>query len=437
MKRFISMLLVLPAALLFALPVPKAAENPAVNLSGYLTYRAEGKLALSCRNEGGGFTCEAARQTVEALDGNDSTVITFKTAFVHFNGAVAALLEKEPFAATMKELEELERLRQQYLAAKKPYIAPPSTPKKDTLERGLIGSLEGVNITGFNLHRQDPPADLHIEQLHFFNGMKRTAKGAAFAERIFGRMRLEYSGATLESNTTHSSYGMLPSLLESWFETNDTARADYVGNKLAVLEAKQPNTPFSGTVSLQTSYEGNDTLGAYLHFQNANKLGTRDILDLQVEIHTLSALFTPALHRKELPGIPDLLFKTMHALSTADGSAYRTLLKTDKRFAAYIGQYDLLLRGSFDAKLKTYAYSPELTRWFAQAKKALSALLTGRADTLEIDVRNRSGHTAMDVFSLFMDRLMAEPPSANQTYGSESVIADTAVQHLEVKIEAR
>ncbi|WP_345970924.1 hypothetical protein WCX72_03615 [Sulfurimonas sp. HSL1-6] len=428
--------LLLPAALLFAVPVPKAVDDPAVNLTRYLTYRSEGRLTPACRAERTQFVCKAQRQRIEERDANRTAVTAFKAATASFNKALGVLLQKEAFDAAMKEVEELERLQQQHLAAEKPYFAPPSTPRKDALERALVGNLEQLDVTDFDYDQYDPQAHLHIDTLHFANRMKRTAKGAAFAERVLGIVSLDYAGATLETNATESSDAAAPYLFEAWFDTNDTVRADYVGKRLHALYAEQFASPFSGRLALTTVYEGNDTIDTRFTSRNDNANGNHDTLTLHVTLRNASALFTPA-RKPPHSGYPDLLFHALHAQSSADGRAYRSLLEKDKRFAAYIGQYDTLLHRAFERKRNKFAYSPTLTRWITEAESAFSALLRGRADTLEINVTNRSGQSTVQLFSLLMGQLTALPSSPDRRPDLEKILADTAAAHLEVRIEAR
>jgi len=436
MKHLTALLITFCAALLFALPVPKAVNDPATNLAAYLAYRTGGKLTPVCRAAQRGFVCTSKDLRIEEHEENATSVTAFKKASVRFNGALDILLHKAPFDATMKELEELERLRRQYLADRKSYIAPPSTPRKDALDRALIGNLEQLDVKDFDLAMDDPRTRLHIDGFRFVNGMKRTARGAAFAERILGQMRLEYTGAILETNATDEGYGMLPWLLGEWFDTNDTVRAGYVSRQLGSLFADELKSPFSGTLTLSTSYEGNDTIDVHLDSRNRSKRGTNDTLALYLTLRNASAFFTPA-RQPQHPGAPDIFFNTFHSFNAADGTPYRALLKKDERFAAYIGQYDTLLRQAFDRKRRKYAYSPVLTRWFTEAKTAFSDLLCGRADSLEVTVTNRSGLSAMQIFGMLMGQIMAAPPSAGQNSDGEKLIADTAAAHLEVEIKAR
>lgn len=418
---------------LHAVPVPKAVDDRALNLEHYLEYRMQNKVGLTCKEAADGFSCKGADQKIVSSDENVTTVTAFESARVHFNAALALRLQKETFDATMKETEQIEQLRRQYLASKKPYLAPPSSPLKDALERALVENLEQVHITGLSIEQDRPKTAFSLASLSFVNDMKRTAKGAAFAERILGKIRLEYRGALLETNASDSFYSRLPGMLETWFDTNDTARADYVGKRLGALYADQLRSPFSGHMLLSTAYEGNDTISLNFRTENRNKKGALDTFDFSADLLSASTIFTPA-RRPLTPGTPDFLFKSMHSYSSNDVSGYRSLLRRDKRFSAYIGEYDALFRAYFDKKLKKYSYNAVLSRWFSQARTAVSRLLRGKADTVEITVENRSGMTAMQVFGMLISQLMAMPQPGGD---GEKIVADTAASHLEIGIEAR
>lgn len=422
---------------LSASPVPKADEDKALNLSRYLEYRMQGKIDLECKESTLAFICESTRQRIETGDGNATVTTAFGHATLHFNPAAALVLDKETFGATMQELEETERLRRQYLASQNPYPAPPISPMQDALERALFGNLEAIRIDDLSVVSSDPKTVVKVKKIAYDNAMKRTAKDVAFTERILGEIRLEYTDASVESDEPDDAYAALPGLLEQWFDTNDTERADYVGKKLAHLYETQMRTPFSGTLLLNTNYLGNDAIAVHFSAENTNRSGVNDMFDFQGELHNASTLFTPA--RKPLtPGTPDFLFKSMHSQNGANGEAYRALLAKDKRFAGYIENYDALLRGYFDKKVKTYAYSAAIGGWLTQARDAFSKLLLGRAERLDVTVTNRNGATAMQVFGMLMGQMMMAPPaSSQQTPDTEKMIFDTAAMHLDVKIEAQ
>ena len=428
-------LIAISSALLGAVPVPKASDNPAKNLAHYLQYQMGGDVALSCREGKEAFSCESRDQKIIETDCNATTVTAFKYAGLHFNGAVAAALQKERFDAAMKEIEQTEQLRKKYLASKKPYLVPPSSPLQDALDRALFGNLEKLRVDGLDVEKSAPQSHMSVKKLVFVNAMKRTAKGAAFSERILGEMRLSYTDAVVDKNRTESLYRSLPVMLEARLETNNTIRAAYVGEKLEQLYGQQIRLPMSGEFTVKTRYLGNDAIGVTVAAENGNKKGTHSSFGFAGNLLNASTVFTPA--RKPLtPGTPDFLFGYLHSHSSTDGNGYRALLKTDKRFARYIGEYDALIRGYFDRKLQKYRYSAVLSGWITQAKNALSKGILGKADTLDVTVRNRDGMTAMQVFGMLIEQLMATPPDRGAQPDAEKIIADTAASHLEVEIEA-
>ena len=420
----------------YAVAVPKADDAPSRNLEHYLEYRTDSQLNLVCKEKGGAFICTSTDQKIVSRDGNATTEMAFEKGQLHFNGAVGTVLQKGTFDATMREVEQTEQLRRQFLASKNPYFAPPSSPLQDRLDRTLFGNLEQVHVNGLSIHSHQPETKIAVDSIAYVNAMKRTASGVAFTDRILGEIGLEYTGATVETDDPSGLYTSLPMMLETWFETNNTVRADYVGAQLGRLYADQLRSPFSGILHLKTNYLGNDVIGITIEARNRNKKGENDTFAFRGELHNASSLFTPA-RMPSPPATPDFLFQSMQSKNQSDGSGYRALLKTDKRFSGYIREYDALLRAAFDKRLQTYSYSPVLSQWLTQAKQAFSDLMLGKADTLNISVTNRSGMTVMQVFGMLMGRLMMPPASAQQTPDQEKIIMDTAASNLDVHIEAK
>lgn len=423
--------------LLGAAAVPEATERPELNLQHYLAYRMDGKIALTCEAKKSTFVCLSRNQKIVETDENVTTDTAFKKASLHFNGAVSEALEKARFDATMQELKQTEQLRRKYLASKKPYLAPPASPLQDALDRALFGNLEALQIDGLDVRTTPPESRIAVKKIAYVNAMKRTAKGAAFSERIFGTVSLTYTDAVVETEKNGSFYRRAPQRLEAWLETNDTVRADYVGERLERLYADRTRLPFSGRFTLKTRYLGNDAIGIDIAADNANREGDEASFAFAGELHNASTLFTPA--RKPLtPGTPDFLLGFLKWHGAGDDSTYRALLKSDKRFAGYIAEYDALIRAYFDKKIKKFAYNAVISGWIAQAKNALSATLSGKADTYDFSVKNRDGLTAMQVFGMLMQQLTVGPDG--QSGGQpdvEKIILDTAASHLEVQIEAR
>lgn len=423
--------------LLSATAIPAASPKPALNLQHYLSYQFDDEIDLRCKETKTHFVCESHDQKiVEHDENNASTVTAFKKAQISFNAAASLQLEEKIFSKTMEELRQSEKERQKRLASQQPYFNPPSTPLQDQLDRALVGNLEQIRIDHLAIHSDDPQTDITIEKIAYDNTMKKTAKGIAFSERILGEIRLDYTHAVVDTNDTASFYRSLPLMIEAWLDTNDTKRADYVGEKLAELYNKELRSPVSGSFLLKTAYLGNDAIAVDIKAHNGNTKGSKNDFAFSGELRNASTLFKPA--RKPIaPGTPDFLFHSIHTDSATNGTAYRQLLKKDKTLAGYIGQYDLLLRTYFDKKLEKYRANPILSSWFEQAKSAFSKIVTGTADHLAIDIKNKNGVTAMQVFGMLMGQLMVMPQQGTaQQPDEEKIIADTAAQNLDVKIKA-
>jgi len=422
--------------LLGAATVPKALDNRALNLQHYLEYQTEDKITLSCKETNQAFFCESHDQELVENDANTTTVTAFKKALFRFNAALAIVLQKEHFEAVMKELEQTRQLRQKYLASKKPYLVPPSSPLQDALDRALVGNLEQIHVDDLDVRDSMQQSRLSVRKLSYVNAMKRSAKDVTFAERILGRVDLTYTDAYMESNGTDSAYRTLTRMLEAWLDTDNTERADYVGGKLETLYRHEMRSPYSGTMSLKTRYLGNDAIGLDLFAQSANKKGAATSFAFSGELRNASTLFPPA-RKPPSPGSPDFLFLSLESNSSVDGSAYRAALKQDSRFAGYIRQYETLVRARFDEKSRKFSYSPVLTGWLKQAKDAFSKGLRGEADGFRLSIRNKKGTTATQLLGLLMEQLIITQPGKNAQHpDTEKIIADTAASHFEVRIEA-
>ncbi len=419
-----------------ATPVPDAVEKPAENLAHYLKFLAQNHIDFSCNASKTTFDCISKKQLFEVTENNVTTVIAFDRTALSFNASASVVLEKARFDAAMKEINATQQLRKKYLASQKPYLAPPSSPLQDALDRTLAGNLEQVTIEALDVNSSQQKSHFHVKRLTYTNAMKRTAKNAAFSERIFGTLHLEYEGATFVTEDPDSAYGELPRLLEAWLETNDIRRADYVGKRLGTLAKEVLNKPFDGSLKLTTVSLGNDAMSVLVEADNHNADGDRDRLDFQGELRGISTLFAPA-RRPQTPGSPDFLFRSLKIMDTSDITPYRDLLKKDKRFSDYISQYDRLIKKAVAKRLNKFAYSPVISGWLKSARDALSKMLLGQADTLEVKVTNRNGMTAMQVFGMLMGQLMLAPQTPQQQPDSEKIILDTAATHLDIKIEAK
>lgn len=418
------------------IPIPKATDKPAENLAHYLEFLTQNHIDFACNASKRTFECVSEKQLYETTENNVTTAIAFDRAALRFNASAAVVLEKARFDAAMKEINATQQLRKKYLASQKPYLAPPSSPLQDALDRTLAGNLEQVAIDTLDVNSSQPKSHLHVKRLTYANAMKRTAKDAAFSERIFGTLHLQYKGATFKTEEPDSAFGELPRILEAWLETNDTRRSDYVGQRLGALAKAVLDKPFDGSLKLTTDYLGSDAMSIHIEALNQNADDERDRLDFQGELRGISTLFAPA-RRPQTPGSPDFLFRSLRIVDSSDITPYRDLLKKDKRFSDYIHQYDGLIKEAFAKRLKKYAYSPVISGWLTSARDAFSKMLLAKADTLEVKVSNRNGMTAMQVFGMLMGQLMLAPQTPQQQPDSEKIILDTAATHLDVKIEAK
>ncbi len=424
--------------LLGAVAVPKASGDPAVNLQRYLHYQTDGTIDFTCKKRPHSYVCDAGAQRIEPEDANATATVAFGHLQIRFGDAVEVPLQKPAFGKTLEEIEKVEKQMRRYLAADSGSdLIPPSSPRQDALDRALVGNLEHFDIKKLDIENSDPKSHITIADVAFDNRMKKTAKGAAFSERIFGSLSLSYTDALIDANDSESFYGTLPALLENWLGTHDEARAKYVGKRLETLYQTQTQSPASGQIAVETAYLGNDRLSIDVKASEANRLGSKAVFTLGGDIYNISSLFKPA--RKPMSmGTPDFLFRTMHLKIHTKGDDYRALLKKDKRFAGYIGEYTLLLRKRFDDATTKFRSNPVLADWFTQAKEAFSKAFEGKADTFEMTVKNRSGVTAMQVFGMVMGQLMVMAPQQNAANASapdeEKIIAETAAQNLDVTI---
>jgi hypothetical protein len=439
MRHLFSLFLIfcLYGTFLFAVSVPQAHKNPAANLEHYLEYLSEEHIDFSCAETKSMFACESDRQTFETTENNVTTAVAFQSARLRFNASAAVVLEKARFDAAMKEINATQQLRKKYLASKQPYLAPPSSPLQDALDRTLYGNLEQVDVEGLDINTSEPKSHVSVKSIAYINAMKRTADKAAFSERIFGTLQLKYTEAKVETDDPASLYGEMPQLLESWFETNNTRRAEYVGTRLGELYANEMKHPFSGSLLLSTKYLGGDAMQVRLEADNHNGAGSRDTFDFQGELRGISTLFAPA-RRPQTPGTPDFLFQSLHAENSTNAKAYRALLAHDKTFNTYMNEYVALINSAFAKRLKKFAYSPVISEWLLEAKKAVTSRMLGRADTFTLDVTNRNGMTAMQVFGMLMGQLMLAPQTPQQQLpDNEKIILDTAATHLDIKIKTK
>jgi len=426
------------AAFAATVQLPQPSTKSETNLQSYLKYQSESKIGFTCKSGKKEFVCTSRNQKViETDDENITTVTSFKNAELHFSSAVAPVLAKEKFAKTLKEMKEIELEREKLIAMRNNDAAEElSSPLQDELDRTLFGNLDLIRIKDLKVDISQPKTAISFDELLYENYMKNTAKDAAFSERIFGNIRFSYKNAVIDSNDSDSFYKTLPQALEEWLETDNEKRAKYVGEKLESLYSEHLSSPASGRVDIATKYLGNDALSVKIDAKNANRYGESELFKFSGDIHNISTIFE-SVSKTPASGTPDFLFRSMDSTTTSNASGYRALLKKDKLFAKYIGEYDELIRANFDLKMKKYAQNTVLSGWFKQAKKAFSKLLKGEAGTLEVSVKNRNGATAMQIFGMVMGQLMVMSQQQNSGADQEKIIMDTAAQNLDVHIEAR
>ncbi len=436
MTRPLSTLLFVSAlstGLLTASAIPVASEKSALNLQHYLEYRSEGKITFSCEETPKSYRCLSKEQSnIEVDEDNSTTQISFKEAELRFREEVAPLLEKRLFQKTMDEIQKSEAAQQ-----KDPDDGAYSTELEDDLDLALISDLDLIRIDMLDIKTSDPVTHTHLDTILYENKMSKLAKDVTFSKRIFGDITISYRNAVIDTDDSGSFYQTLPMMLEEWLETEETERAEYVGQRLNALYDEELSSPASGDILIQTSYLGNDAIALRVEAESANKHGASQSFKFSSEVRNISTLIQ--LENKELAaGTPDFLFKSMHSQGTTDGSKYRALLKSDKRFLRYMGEYDTLIKSDLDQKMKRYEKNTVVAGWFKQAKTAFSKLIEGKANTLEITVKNKNGVTAMQLFGMVMGQMMTMPSTPDdKEAGMEKLITDTAAQNLELQIKAR
>lgn len=436
MTRPLSILLItsaLSTALLTASTIPVASEKSALNLQHYLEYRSEGKITFICKEHSKDYQCLSKEQSnIEVDEDNTTTQTSFKEAELRFSEGLAAQLEKLRFQKTMDEIQ-----RSTATQHNAPNNNTDSTDLEDDLDLALISDLDLIRIDMLDIKTSEPVTHTHLDTILYENKMSKLAKDVTFSKRIFGDITIDYRNAVIDTDDSDSFYQTLPMMLEELLETENSERAEYVGQRLDTLYDEALSSPASGDILIRTSYLGNDIITLNIKAESANKHGTSQSFEFDSEIRNISTLVPP--EKKELTaGTPDLLFKSMHSQGTTDGNKYRALLKSDKKFLRYMGEYDTLIKSDFDKKMNRHEKNTVVVDWFKQAKTAFSKLIEGKADTLDITVKNRSGVTAMQLFGMVMGQMMTMPSNPNDKEGViEKMAADTAAQNLDVKIEAR
>ncbi len=439
MTKHLSSLTVLSLFPLFlhAVALPQASLKPELNLQHYLEYTFDETITLTCKEKSKLFICESRNQKIQERDENNvSSDLAFKKLQFHFNVSLASSLKKKPFHQTMKEIQESNTALEKQNASQNGLPIPISGPLEDTLNRSLFENLKHITLDNLDIKNSDPKTHITVKNITYDNSMIKTAKSVNFDERIFGKLQLRYTQALMNTNDSVSLHQSLPSLLETWFDTNNETRAKYVGDKLQKLYAKEAILPINGEFSISTKYLQNDKIALNIDTKNQTKDASGSFT-FDGELHNASTTFKPA-NKAQTAGMPDFLFKSiqLHSFNKADN--YRHLIKKDKKFAHYIGEYHTLIQSHFDKEIKTFTNNAVISNWFKQAKIAFSKIIQGEAETLDISIVNKNGATAMQFFGILMGKMMQAPPQQGATTPTqEAVIADIATEHLELKIEAR
>lgn len=417
--------------------LPEASEKRAVNLQHYLAYRTKGHLAFTCEAKSNTYRCTSRDQKlVEVAEDNSTTEIRFKALTLHFGGAVSLHLDKASFQKTLREIRQSETERRKRLASNAGAL-PIVSPRKKALERALLANLEHLRLDALSVRTTAPRTTLQIGMLELDNRMKRSAKGVAFSERVLGKLCLGYRDAVVETNGSKSLNRMLPAHLERWLETNNTTRADYVAQRLEQLNSGELSVPKNGRIVLQTRYIGNDAIALSITAHEHNRAGESAASEFHGELHGASTLFPPA-RKPAAPGQLDFLLRSLHSVGTADAKRYRALLKNDKRFNGYIREYDALIRARLDRLAAPFRRNAEVAGWFTQVKSALSKLLNGKADTLEMTLVNKSGLTLLQLFNLLLSRMAVLPQQDTaMSPDPKRMLTDTVAEHFDLRILTR
>jgi hypothetical protein len=422
---------------------PRSTTKPAENLERYLEYLFGGGVDFRCAESGGRIRCIDKDFETTEKDENNATVRTrFERLELLFDGKLLSFFERHAFEAALAEHEAAEKSMKRRKRGSKVPRKPVPTPLKDAMDRALWSHLDKMVLKKLRVDVSDPETHTSVGEIVYENGMKRREGNVSCGERIFGTISLRYRDfVAVSDDASDSAYATLTHRLETWLETNDTARADYVGKKLQRLYAERMGSPGSGSLTLTTRYLGNDNLALAVRASGSNTLGDRSRFSFDGELHRLSALFPPegknrGNGKNEGPGMPDFLFLSLDLESSVNNDAYRRLLKSDGRFRRYITQYDTLVGARYDETIGKYGANPVIAGWFKAAKEALSKMIRGEADRFTLSVRNKTGATAMQLVGAVVGQLaiMGKRVGDGQ---KEKIILDTAAQHLDIRIEAK
>ena len=422
---------------------PGSVAQPVQNLEHYLEYLFDDAMDFVCTESGREIRCVEKDFNRTETDENNATVQTrFERLELFFDKSVLPYFEKVSFDAAMAEYRAAEKVREKERAGGKKVPKPVPTPLKDAMDRALWSKLDKMVLKNLRVDVSKPKAHTAVGEIVYENAMKTSDGNASYSERVFGTMSLRYKDfVAVSEDAADSAYVTLAHRLESWLETNDTVRADYVGKRLQHIYADRMTSPSSGSLILATAYRGEDTLSLKIHAVGNNARGDRSLFSFDSEVHRLSSLIPPKekdgqAKGKEQGGMPDFLFLSMDFNSTIHNGKYRDLLKNDSRFRGYIMEYDRLIGAHYDDAVKTYGQNPVVAKWFKGAKEALSKMIRAEAERFGVSVRNRTGATAMQLVGMVIGQLALMGKKGTDTQ-KEKIILDTAAQHLDIRIEAK
>jgi hypothetical protein len=424
--KIISVLAITPL-LLNAVNVPSASSKPTQNLQNYLQFQLDSKISFTCKHSASSYICQSKNQEFSQKDEETTSTIKFKEAVFTFNTSLKPQLQKDTFSKTMREISQTQKQDDEDEI---------ETPLADMLDRAVFENLKHVDIKKLDVKNTEPKSHIKVKSIVYDNGMKKSANGVSFEERILGDIKISYKEAYIDTNDSVPMYQLIAQNIEEMFETNNVKRSEYVSQKLNSIYEKQLNLPADGEMTISTNYLKGDILSLSIKAQNTKAKMSSDSLNFKGEIHNASSIFKPA--KKALSAtMPDFLFQSLklHTYNNADN--YRKLIKEDKKFAKYIGEYNQLITEYFDKETKAFTNNTILKSWLNQAKNTFSKVLLAKADRVDISIKNRGGATAMQFFGMMMGKLMMPPKKGAKAQTQEEVIADIATENIEFMIEAK
>ena len=418
---------------------PETAKDPVLNLERYLERLFDGEMDFRCAPEAQSVRCIEKDFAKTEKDENNATVRTrFDRLELRFGRAILPYFEKRAFDAAMEEYEAAENAKKAARAKESKAQVSVPTPLKDAMDKAMWRELKRVELRNLRVDVSRPAAHTAVGEILYENALRPDEGNVTYGEPIFGTLSLRYRDFTARSEERNgSAYTALTRKIEHWLDTNDTARADYVGKKLQTLYAKRTESPGSGSLTLTTAYGGNDNLTLKIRAEGKNAQGDSSRFAFDGEVRRLSALFPPAGDAGQAQGgMPDFLFRSLDLESHIHNDPYRRLIHDDPTFRRYMRQYETLIGKRYDEAVETYSGTPVVSGWFKAAKQAFSKIIRGEADRFGLHIKNRTGATAMQLVGAVIGQLAIMGERATDAQ-KEKIILDTAAQHLDIRIEAK